>query len=736
MIRKTVTLILCILFSIAILTAFTGSLSTIAAPLKEVSTFSCADVTEIPQIECEALVALYNSTNGPGWRDNTNWLVTYTPSNWMGVQDPDGHVYYLSLGHQYLNGTIPSELGNLIYLRFLYLDDNHLEGDIPESLINLVNLCPEGCGEEPPQGLILDYNYLNIPPDYPNPNNPLHVFLERENPLWDIRQISPFVNCSSVIEIPQEECLALVALYNSTNGTGWANNKNWLVTNTPGNWCGVGMYGPHVSAIDLHDNQLSGSLPSELDNLTTLWDLILSNNHLGGSIPPQLGMMINLRHLFLDNNQLYGAIPPELGNMSDLEGIELSHNQLSGSIPPELGQLHVYEGLHLENNHLSGSIPPELGNLYSTGMINLSNNQLSGSIPPELSKIDLFNLYLDNNQLSGTIPPELGNVTYMHVLSLSGNQLSGGIPVELGKLSSLISLNLKSNQLSGSIPPELENLTYLEILNLSSNQLSGSIPSQLVSLTYMTTLDLSSNQLIGNIPSELGSITSLKSLWLQNNKLSGDIPTTFINLVNIYDPGQNNGQDGLELDFNLLNVPPNYPDPLDPLQIFLSKKDSDWQLSQGFQKVIGAGGGELTSQDGRTDFLIPAGALITDTTFTFIPQPTPRHDHLGLVFAQNSFELTAEDAGGNPVAAFNLPITVTLTYTDTDFGAIPEDSLMLDYWDVAGNTWTDAITTCPGGEYTRDMEVNQLSLPLCHLTEFGLFGPTLNVYAPFVYHKW
>ena len=33
---------------------------------------SCADVTEIPQSECEALVALYNSTDGDNWYTNTD----------------------------------------------------------------------------------------------------------------------------------------------------------------------------------------------------------------------------------------------------------------------------------------------------------------------------------------------------------------------------------------------------------------------------------------------------------------------------------------------------------------------------------------------------------------------------------------------------------------------------------------------------------------------------------------
>ena len=53
-------------------------------------------------------------------------------------------------------------------------------------------------------------------------------------------------------------------------------------------------------------------------------------------------------------------------------------------------------------------------------------------------------------------------------------------------------------------------------------------------------------------------------------------------------------------------------------------------------------------------------------------------------------------------------------------------------WDDAGSAWTDAITTCPGGEYTRDLEGNKLGLPLCHLTEFGLFGNPLNIFMPVI----
>ena len=142
-------------------------------------------------------------------------------------------------------------------------------------------------------------------------------------------------------------------------------------------------------------------------------------------------------------------------------------------------------------------------------------------------------------------------------------------------------------------------------------------------------------------------------LWLQDNKFSGDIPSSFINLINLIDAGLYPGYDGLDLDYNMLNVPPGYPDPNDPLQIFHHQKDPDWQLYQGFEQRIGSAGGELTSLDGKTDFIIPEGALITDTTFTFIPLQAPTHNFDPMVFSNNSFDLSAEDAVGNPSGTYS-----------------------------------------------------------------------------------
>ena len=59
--------------------------------------FSCSSVTEIPEAECDALVALYTSTNGATWADNTGWLVTDTPCSWYGVTCDSGHIFMVSL---------------------------------------------------------------------------------------------------------------------------------------------------------------------------------------------------------------------------------------------------------------------------------------------------------------------------------------------------------------------------------------------------------------------------------------------------------------------------------------------------------------------------------------------------------------------------------------------------------------------------------------------------------------
>jgi len=64
--------------------------------------------------------------------------------------------------------------------------------------------------------------------------------------------------------------------------------------------------------------------------------LNLSCNQLTGSIPPEIGNLTNLKYLYLDDNELTGSIPSEIGNLTNLTGFYLQDNQLSGIIPDEI----------------------------------------------------------------------------------------------------------------------------------------------------------------------------------------------------------------------------------------------------------------------------------------------------------------------------------------------------------------------------------------------------------------
>ena len=262
-----------------------------------------------------------------------------------------------------------------------------------------------------------------------------------------------------------KDCNTLLGLKDElSGGSRWV---NWSAHTPPiQQWTGIGIRDDRVTDLVLHDYYLSGSIPPELGQLTSLTTLWLSENgDLSGSIPPELGQLTSLTTLWLFSNDLSGSIPPELGQLTNLTKLGLHNdrfcpdcNDLSGSIPPELGQLTRLTELWLSRNDLSGSIPPELGQLTS------------------LTRLDLL-----DNDLSGLIPPELGQLTRLTELWLSSNDLSGSIPPELGQLTSLTELRLRNNDLSGSIPPELGQLTRLwrDGLDLRDNRLSGCIPRSL-----------------------------------------------------------------------------------------------------------------------------------------------------------------------------------------------------------------------------------------------------------------
>ncbi len=323
-------------------------------------TFDCAAVTEIPQQECDALVAFYTSTNGNNWLNHSGWLQTNTPCTWHGLTCNEGHVTQVELEWNYLQGalppeigdlahlqvlslpfsgitgSIPSEIGNLQQLRELRLTGNGFSGPIPATLGNLANL----------EGLFLHYNQLTGPIP---------------------RELGKLVNLDRLL---------------------------------------------------LYSNQLSGPIPAELGSMSGLIFLKLQNNQLSGSIPPSLGQLTNLCDLDLSSNQLTGTIPHELGNLkrigwcSHAPALHDIRNILSPTVPllpdasrppqPNTGYLN------LAGNHLSGPVPVGLGQLTDASGVNIGCNMLSGDLPYAVSRVIHWGS-LDFNALTGYDP-----VVYPH----------------------------------------------------------------------------------------------------------------------------------------------------------------------------------------------------------------------------------------------------------------------------------------------------------------------------------
>lgn len=317
--------------------------------------------------------------------------------------------------------------------------------------------------------------------------------------------------------ISERDSLALVALYNATNGPNWTHKDNWL-TGPVKTWWGIGTEGCDVIGINLFNNNLSGNIPSEIGQLKNLKRLNLRSNKLNGIISTQVGQLTNLIELDLCHNQITGEIPKEIGQLTNLIDLALNFNQLSGNIPEEICQLSNLMGLGLYQNQLSGNIPAKIGQLTNLLNLNLVANQLSGAIPAEIGQLTkLTVLRLSGNKLYGSIPSEIGKLTNLTILELGSNQLSGIIPPEIGQLTNLTFLVLGSNQLRSEIPSEIGKLTNLTTLNLGYNQFSGITPPVLCSLSNLRNLYLNNNQLIGSIPPELGNLPNLANLYIYNN---------------------------------------------------------------------------------------------------------------------------------------------------------------------------------------------------------------------------
>ncbi|PRQ57306.1 putative protein kinase RLK-Pelle-LRR-XII-1 family [Rosa chinensis] len=408
-------------------------------------------------------------------------------------------ITFLSLQENNLVGNVPEEIGRLRSLSFFSIGPNNLSGTIPPSFFNISSMNRFSLSANKFKGSIPPGIGLNMP-------NLQVVYLGTNEFSGQIP--ASFSNASQLQILDVGE-----------------NNFVGQVPASFGNF-------PNLQLLNFEVNNLGTNSSNDLGfitfltNCSNLWLFSLSNNNFGGVLPNSVAnFSTQLTQLCLGGNQIAGTIPETLENLSNLILLTLEENLFTGTIPASFGKLQKLQVLSLDSNRLSGQIPSSLGNLTQLYHLHLLENELEGSIPPNIGNCkNLQQLDISDNKLSGDIPSQVIALSFSILLNLSQNLLTGILPVEVGKLKNINTLDISDNNLTGGIPEIIRGCLSLEFLYLQGNHFQGIVPSSLAALRGLQYLDLSRNNLSGHIPKDLQRLPFLIHLNLSFNNLEGEVP--------------------------------------------------------------------------------------------------------------------------------------------------------------------------------------------------------------------
>ncbi|XVE72006.1 hypothetical protein DITRI_Ditri11bG0003900 [Diplodiscus trichospermus] len=400
------------------------------------------------------MLALRKSLSPPeslGWSDPD-------PCKWNHVVcSEDKRITRIQIGHQNLQGTLPSDLQNLTELKRLELQWNNISGPLP-SLNGLSSL----------QVVMLGNNrFTSFPTDFFSGLSSLQS-VEIDN--------NPF----SAWEIPQ-------SLKNASALQNFSANSANITGKIPD------VFGPDefpgLTILHLAFNSLEGELPSSFSGspIQSLWvNGQESNGKLTGSIAV-IQNMTSLKEVWLHSNSFSGPLP-DFSGLKDLQSLSLRDNSFTGPVPVSLMKLDSLETVNLTNNLLQGPMP-EFKNSVSLDMVKDSNSfclPSPGDCDPRVTL--LLNVVKPMDYPQKLADNWKGNdpgVGWIGITCSNGN---------------ITVVNFEKMGLTGTISPDFASLKSLQRLILAGNNLTGPIPEELTTLVALKELDVSNNQLYGKIP--------------------------------------------------------------------------------------------------------------------------------------------------------------------------------------------------------------------------------------------
>lgn len=277
----------------------------------------------------DALIAIYNSTNGANWTRNFGWVdgAAGTDCNvcqWEGVTcNPDNRVTRIRLNFNNMIGPLPPELGDLSELISFEAGNSGLTGNIPAEIGQLTKCtlfwacCNDLSGTLPDLSSMISLETFSLPANtltgpFPTelvnlPN--LHsIYLNQNNLSGPIPNLSPLA--------PTLELLYL----GDNNFTG-----PYPVLGTM----------PLLEVLDIEQIAWSGPLPPAYnpDNLPMLRELDLRGCGINENLPVYWSGFTQMNDLYLSDNQFTGPLPDSWSAFSDIRYLWLDNNNLEGCYP-------------------------------------------------------------------------------------------------------------------------------------------------------------------------------------------------------------------------------------------------------------------------------------------------------------------------------------------------------------------------------------------------------------------
>ncbi|KAJ4801402.1 Receptor like protein 9 [Rhynchospora pubera] len=302
----------------------------------------------------------------------------------------NANYWVLKLSGNHLEGALPTEIGSMKTLWLLDLSNNKLSGSIPprtnNSAFELVDLSRNNLSGDFPitwlnmstiQAINIEKNNLSGKlPSWIDKQSNLKVLQAGENMFEGHipEQICKF-KYLHILDLSHNNlsgqippCIIHMGLENSI----FSFSGSWIYSDTtvgelnftdahipfnkPIIWRGNE---PGIDIFQYAENfglELDSKGTSDFYEYKLLLECLvdLSSNELVGSIPKEIGQMSWLTTLNLSNNYLTGTIPNSISKLQQLLSLDLSHNSLTGQIPRELTKLTSLEAFSVAYNNLSG----------------------------------------------------------------------------------------------------------------------------------------------------------------------------------------------------------------------------------------------------------------------------------------------------------------------------------------------------------------------------------------------